>query len=180
VLMFLLISLPLARMIYGRFCPPEQRWREEDHRGFRLGVLWFVAATVVVTALTLAAAWWQPHAGWWRLMVGHAALAIFGSLAGWMSLYLVGLLGTVAFRRNAMGFGDVKFLAPIGAFLGPVGVFYTFFFAAVVGSMVGLPMRLLAARREIPFGPWLAIGAVLALVWGPQVHQWLFSQFRLG
>jgi leader peptidase (prepilin peptidase)/N-methyltransferase len=180
VLLFLMVSLPLARAIYGHFCPPEQRWREEDHQGFRLGVLWFVAATVMTTAVVLLVAWWQPGSGWWRLGVGHAALAIFGSLAGWMSLYLVGLLGTIAFRRNAMGFGDVKFLAPIGAFLGPIGVFYAFFFAAVVGTIVGLPMRLLAARREIPFGPWLAVGAVLALVWGPQVHYWLFSQIRLG
>jgi len=79
-----------------------------------------------------------------------------------------------------MGFGDVKFLAPIGAFLGPVGVLYAFFFAAMVGTVVGLPMRLLASRREIPFGPWLAVGAVLALIWGPTLHQWLFSQVRLG
>lgn len=179
-LLFLMASLPLARVIYGRFCPPEQRWRDEDHHGFRLGVLWFVAATTFVTAVILLLAWWQPGQGWWRLAVGQGALAIFGSLAGWMSLYVVGLLGTIAFRRNAMGFGDVKFLAPVGAFLGPIGVLYAFFFAAVVGTMVGLPMRLLAARREIPFGPWLAVGTVIALVWGPQVHQWLFSQIRLG
>lgn len=182
VLGLLSLSLPLAKYIYGRFCPPEQRWRDEDHRGFRIGVLWFMAATLVPTVALLVLVWWQPGGadGWWRMCAGHGALALFGSLVGWMSLYLVGLLGTIAFRRNAMGFGDVKFLAPIGAFLGPIGVLYAFFFAAMVGTVVGLPMRLMANRREIPFGPWLAVGAVLALVWGPSLHHWLFAQVRFG
>jgi leader peptidase (prepilin peptidase) / N-methyltransferase len=183
VLLVLALSLPLARTIYSRFCPPEQRWSEADHRGFRLGVLWFMGATVVSTLLVLTLVWWQPGGevgGWWRQCAGHGALALFGSLVGWLSLYLVGLIGTIAFRRNAMGFGDVKFLAPIGAFLGPIGVLYAFFFAAMVGTVVGLPMRLLASRREIPFGPWLAVGAVLALLWGPTLHHWLFSQVRIG
>ncbi len=179
VLLFLVLSLPLAKVIYGRFCPPEQRWRDEDHQGFRVGVLWFMAATGVSTAALLALVWWQPggdDGGWWRMCAGHGALALFGSLVGWLSLYVVGLVGTIAFRRNAMGFGDVKFLAPIGAFLGPIGVLYAFFFAAMVGTVVGLPMRLLASQREIPFGPWLAVGAILALLWGPELHAWLFSQ----
>lgn len=183
VLLVMALSLPLAKVIYSRFCPPEQRWSEADHRGFRLGVLWFMGATAVSTLLILVLVWWQPGGdagGWWRQCAGHGALALFGSLVGWLSLYLVGLIGTIAFRRNAMGFGDVKFLAPIGAFLGPIGVLYAFFFAAMVGTVVGLPMRLLASRREIPFGPWLAVGAVLALVWGPTLHHWLFSQVRMG
>ena len=183
VLLVLALSLPLAKVIYSRFCPPEQRWSEADHRGFRLGVLWFMGATTVSTLLVLMLVWWQPGGevgGWWRQCAGHGTLALFGSLVGWLSLYLVGLIGTIAFRRNAMGFGDVKFLAPIGAFLGPIGVLYAFFFAAMVGTVVGLPMRLLASRREIPFGPWLAVGAVLALLWGPTLHHWLFSQVRIG
>jgi leader peptidase (prepilin peptidase) / N-methyltransferase len=181
VLLLLAVSLPLARIVYSRFCPPEQRWSEQDHRGFRVGVWWFMGATASSTLALLLLVAWQPGAGdWWRQCAGHGALALFGSLTGWLSLYLVGLVGTIAFRRNAMGFGDVKFLAPIGAFLGPVGVLYAFFFAAIVGTIVGLPMRLLASRREIPFGPWLAVGALLALVWGPALHGWLFSQIRLG
>jgi leader peptidase (prepilin peptidase)/N-methyltransferase len=177
ILALLALSLPLARLIYSRFCPSDQRWSEADHRGFRIGVWWFMAASVLPFAGLLVLLWLQPGSdGWWRILAGHGALALFGSLTGWMSLYLVGLLGTIAFRRNAMGFGDVKFLAPIGAFLGPVGVLYAFFGAALVGTLVGLPMRLLARRREIPFGPWLAVGAVLALAWGPDLHHWLFSQ----
>lgn len=183
VLLLLAVSLPVAKVIYSRFCSPDQRWSEADHRGFRVGVLWFMAATLVMTLALLVLVWLQPggeRGVWWRQCAGHGALALFGSLTGWLSLYLVGLIGTIVFRRNAMGFGDVKFLAPIGAFLGPIGVLYAFFFAAIVGTLVGLPMRLMASRREIPFGPWLAIGAVLALLWAPALHQWLFSQVRFS
>ena len=96
-------------------------------------------------------------------------------MAGWLSLYLVGLLGTLAFKRNAMGFGDVKFLAPIGAFLGPIGVVYAFFAAALVGTIISVPMRLLKESREIPFGPYLAIGSLMVLYGGPRLHHWLFQ-----
>ena len=182
VLLALALSLPLAKYIYSQFCPPEQRWDEASHQGFRTGVLWFMVATIPACAVVLGLVIVQPGGdhGWWQMCAGHGALAIFGSLTGWMMLYVVGLLGTIAFRRNAMGFGDVKFLAPMGAFLGPIGVAYAFFFAAIVGTIVGLPLRSLASKREIPFGPWLAVGAILALIWAPDLHQWLFSQIKFG
>ncbi len=174
----LLASLPLARWVYSSFCPPEQRWGELDHRGFRIGVLWYIAVTVPPTLAVLALVYFQPGGpnGWWIMCASQGAMAIYGSLIGWLSLYCVGLLGTMAFRRNAMGFGDVKFLAPVGAFLGPIGVLYAFFGAAIVGTLVGLPMRLLHKQREIPFGPWLAVGAVLALLYGPELHRLLLGR----
>jgi leader peptidase (prepilin peptidase)/N-methyltransferase len=127
----------------------------------------------------LVLTWLQPggEKGWWIWFVGQGALAVYGSLVGWLSLYVVGLLGTIAFRRNAMGFGDVKFLAPVGAFLGPIGVLYAFFAAAIVGTLVGLPLRLLRKQREIPFGPWLAVGAILALLFGADMHRLLIGNF---
>jgi leader peptidase (prepilin peptidase)/N-methyltransferase len=173
----LLLSLPLARVVYSRFCPESQRWDDDDHRGFRVGVWWFAAASLLpLLALGVLVAW-RPGGdlGGWPALAAHLAQATAGSLLGWMSLYLVGLLGTIAFRRNAMGFGDVKFLAPIGAFLGPVGVVYAFLAAAVIGTAVGLPLRLLRERREIPCGPYLALGALAMLFAGPAVHHWVFG-----
>jgi leader peptidase (prepilin peptidase)/N-methyltransferase len=175
VLAVLLASLPLARWIYSTACPPSERWRDEDHRGFRLGVLWFVAVTALAAA-SLAALALTADGRPARLLASiQFGQALLGSCAGWCSLYLVGLIGTLAFRKNAMGFGDVKFLAPIGAFLGPIGVLYAFFGAAVAGSIIGLPMYLLHRRRQIPFGPYLAIGTVLAVVAGPRLHAWVFA-----
>ncbi len=172
-LVALLASVPLARWIYSSFTA-NAPWSDEDHRGFRLGVWWFAACTVVHLLAFAALVLIQPGT-WWVLGSVIFGQAILGSLAGWFSLYVVGFLGTMAFRRNAMGFGDVKFLAPIGAFLGPVGVLYAFFGAAIVGTVIGLPMRLFKSTREIPFGPYLAIGALLALIFGRRVHEQLFA-----
>jgi leader peptidase (prepilin peptidase)/N-methyltransferase len=170
----LLASLPLARRIYGQLLPEAQRWSDADHRGFRWGVLVFCAALALSGGALAAVVALRPGT-WWVPLAVEGALAVLGSLAGWMSLYLVGLVGTVVFRRNAMGFGDVKFLAPIGAFLGPVGVLYAFFVADIIGTVLGLPMRLLASRREIPFGPYLALGAVVVMFAGAGLHRLLFS-----
>jgi len=177
-LVMLLLTVPLAKWIYSSFCPEGERWRPEDHRGFRVGVLWFAAVTALTSFfLMLLVMAGTPIT---LSLAGGLGQALLGSLAGWWSLYAVGLLGTMAFRRNAMGFGDVKFLAPIGAFLGPVGVMYAFLGAATVGAVVGLPMYVLTKRSQIPFGPYLALGSVLALAFGPQVHQWLFAGFFHG
>ncbi len=179
VLLFLLLSLIPAHWIYRRFSARDQPWSEEDQRGMRIGIWWFCACTLVAMLALALVVWLQP-APWWPWLALQLAQALFGSLAGWLSLYLVGLIGTLAFRRNAMGFGDVKFLAPIGAFLGPVGVLYAFFAAALIGALVSLPMRLLGGGREIPFGPYLAAGSLLVLVGGPYVHQWLFGALLRG
>ncbi|HYE04320.1 MAG TPA: prepilin peptidase [Planctomycetota bacterium] len=184
-LAFLALSLPLARRIYSTYCPLPWRWSDDDHRGFRIGVLWFMGATVPPAAIALALVWATPlptaagdgASGAVARLAGaaHLANAVLGSLAGWLSLYLVGLIGTVAFRRNAMGFGDVKFLAPVGAFLGPIGVIYAFSLAAVCGAVIGIPMRLLARQREIPFGPYLALGALASALFAPALHRWLLD-----
>jgi len=178
-LILLAASVPLARWVYSSFCPEEQRWRPEDHKGFAIGVWWFIAVSVVhlvaLSALALVAPDPGPAATPWFAAAIQATVAVLGSLIGWCSLYLVGLLGTVASRRNAMGFGDVKFLAPLGAVIGPTGVLYTFFLASVIGALVGLPRRVMGKGREIPFGPFLALGAVLAAVFGPQIHAFVFG-----
>lgn len=175
-IVLLVLSLPVARWIYTRFTA-EAPWSAADHRGFRVGVLWFAAVSAVQTAV--AAGLLAIGGGsWWMLAGLLLGSAVLGSLAGWWSLYLVGLLGTAAFKRNAMGFGDVKFLAPLGAMLGPVGVLYAFLVAAVVGSLVGLPLRLMG-RREVPFGPYLAVGVLVVLAGGPSLHAWFWGRFPL-
>jgi leader peptidase (prepilin peptidase) / N-methyltransferase len=169
----LLLSLPLAKQIYSCFVPADQVWRPEDHRAFRIGLLWFLISLLPAVAVVLIAALWSGEA------LGHVRIwcclglsrAILGSLAGWLAPYLIGLLGTMAFRRNAMGYGDVKFLAPIGAVVGPIGVIYTVFGAALVGTLIGVPLRLLGRGPEIPFGPYLALGAVFAACFGAWANQ---------
>ena len=82
---------------------------------------------------------------------------------------------SIVIPRDAMGFGDVKFLACIGAFLGWKAVLFTIGAASAIGSVAGLGL-ILAGRRDasgrIPFGPYLALGALLWMAAGPELIAW--------
>ncbi|MBN1587496.1 MAG: prepilin peptidase, partial [Candidatus Omnitrophica bacterium] len=67
--------------------------------------------------------------------------SMMGILAGGGSLYLIGVIGEIIYRKEAMGGGDVKFLAMVGSLLGWQGVILIFFLAPLFGSVVGLIMR---------------------------------------
>ncbi|MBM4144039.1 MAG: prepilin peptidase [Lentisphaerae bacterium] len=99
-----------------------------------------------------------------------AAWALAGAALGWGVLWLIAVLGGMLFRKEAMGFGDVKLLGAIGAFLGWRAVLFTIVASSFVGSLVGLTLVLLKRRRmqsRIPYGPYLAMAAVLWILWGP-------------
>jgi leader peptidase (prepilin peptidase)/N-methyltransferase len=80
--------------------------------------------------------------------------------------------------REVMGFGDVKLLAAIGSFLGWRGVLFALFAGATLGSVVGV-FGALIGRREwsarIPFGPYLALGAMFWLAAGPACLRWYWE-----
>ena len=78
----------------------------------------------------------------------------------------------IVIPREAMGFGDVKFMACIGAFIGWKGVLFTLVAASSIGAVIGL-FTIAIGRREwsakIPFGPYLSLGALLWVFFGPQL-----------
>jgi leader peptidase (prepilin peptidase)/N-methyltransferase len=83
----------------------------------------------------------------------------------------------VVVPREAMGFGDVKFMLTLGAFLGWPGALFSIAAGSVIGAVAGV--LLLAFRRldeagRIPFGPYLAAGALLWVAAGPVVLGWLW------
>lgn len=78
----------------------------------------------------------------------------------------------VMLPREAMGFGDVKFLACIGAFLGWKGALFSLFAGSMVGALVGVALVIATRGRSggrIPFGPYLALGSVLWVFAGPEM-----------
>jgi len=77
--------------------------------------------------------------------------------------------------REAMGRGDLKFLASIGAFLGWRAVLFSIFGGSLVGSVVGLVTLIVGKRvwsSKLPFGPYLAFGALVWLFFGPDFIEW--------
>jgi len=94
---------------------------------------------------------------------------------------ITGTLESMVIPREAMGFGDVKFLACIGAFLGWQAVLFTIFSSSIIGCAGGVAGILLArgkARTILPFGPYLALGAALWLFGGREWTAWYFLQFQ--
>ncbi|MCS6970525.1 MAG: prepilin peptidase [Planctomycetota bacterium] len=173
-------SLPLARYVYGHCV--QERWDERDHRALVRGAWWFGGCLAAWTLLGCAALLWLPFPparGLWdaQALFAQALLqAVLGALTGWWLPWLVAVLGSAAFRRNAMGYGDVKLFAALGAFLGPLGTLVAFLAAILVGTLVGIPARLLGAGRELPFGPALAYGTALAIAAGPWLWPWLWAR----
>ncbi|MEO5717410.1 MAG: A24 family peptidase, partial [Chthoniobacterales bacterium] len=88
---------------------------------------------------------------------------------------IAGVVRELQIPREAMGRGDLKFLAAIGAFLGWRAVLCSIFAGSLLGSLVGLT-SMVAGRRawsaKIPFGPYLALGALLWMFFGPQLLDW--------
>ncbi len=82
----------------------------------------------------------------------------------------------IVIPREAMGLGDVKFMAAIGAFLGWEGAVFSLMASAIIGSIVGLTLVLLRRRdmsSRIPYGPYIALAAVLWLFKHDAILRWL-------
>lgn len=100
--------------------------------------------------------------------------AAIGAVAGFLVLWGVGRLGEWAFRKPAMGGGDMKMMAMIGAFLGPVGAMLTIFLGALTGSLVFGPVSLKTGKL-VPFGVFLALGAAVTFLAGDALVDWYAS-----
>ena len=96
-----------------------------------------------------------------------------GLAMGWGILWSIGKLGSIIFRKPAMGFGDVKLIGAMGAFLGWQAVLFTIIGSSLVGSVVGISLVVGRCKRmqsRIPYGPYLALAALLWIFWGQ--HWW--------
>ena len=100
-----------------------------------------------------------------------------GLAAGFLGLWALSWLATKAFKKEAMGFGDVKLLGAIGAFFGPVAVLFTVVVSSFVGAFVGGVLILrgkakLGGLTAVPYGPFLALGVLAWMFWGPRIVNW--------
>ncbi len=90
--------------------------------------------------------------------------SFFGMVFGFVSLYLLGVLGKIAYKKEAMGGGDLMLLMFIGAFLGWKLTVAAFFLAPVFGSLVGVPKLLMKKQDTIQYGPFLVLAAFVCVM----------------
>jgi len=123
------------------------------------------------TVIGLAFAFAPGTIGWKR--------ALLGAALGFGLLWLVAVLGKMAFRKEAMGGGDIKMMMMVGAFLGPVGVLLTIFLGALLGTIIFTPISLKTGKL-VPFGIFLALGAAVTEPWGEAMVRWYVTSFLGG
>jgi len=103
--------------------------------------------------------------------------SLIGLAAGSLGLLLIAKMATLAFRKEAMGMGDVFLLAAMGANLSLPCLLLAFFIAVFVGSAAGallMALRLKGRRDEVPFGPMLVVGTYVAMLFGePLIRSYL-------
>lgn len=96
--------------------------------------------------------------------------AVIGAAAGYLSLWSVYWIFKWATGKEGMGYGDFKLLAAIGAWLGWQMLPLTILLSSLVGAVIGVAMIVFAGRGRsipIPFGPYLAVAGMIALLHGP-------------
>ena len=110
-----------------------------------------------------------------NLAVGIDRLVLTGVIGTVVGLWLfdiIALAGSLVFGQTAMGAGDTKLAAMMGAWLGWKYLLLAGFLACALGAFVGggaIALGWLGRRQQMPFGPFLALGAVLTALWGEMI-----------
>jgi leader peptidase (prepilin peptidase)/N-methyltransferase len=99
--------------------------------------------------------------------------SVIGAIVGYTSLWLVYWVFKLLTGKEGMGYGDFKLLAALGAWLGWQMLPLVILLSALTGAVTGVAMIILLGRDRqlpIPFGPYLAVAGLIALLWGPQIN----------
>jgi len=116
------------------------------------------------------------------------AEALFGACVGAGAITIIGWLGEVALKKEAMGFGDTTLMAVVGAALGPGRALLTIFAGALIASVFFLafvyPVMFVRSRRRrvplevplVPFGVFLSPAALFTLLSGDAVIRWYLER----
>jgi leader peptidase (prepilin peptidase)/N-methyltransferase len=130
------------------------------------GILLAPVVSVLVPALHANPAYGRTYVFSHDNLGGPLAASLVGMAVGAAATWLAGVGGKILFKREAMGFGDVKFMAALGGFLGWQPVLLVFFTAPLVGAAVGVIHLLRTGEHHIPYGPFLSFAAFVAMLWG--------------
>jgi Type II secretory pathway, prepilin signal peptidase PulO and related peptidases len=135
---------------------------------------WWYLLAALIGSLVIATLWnggthWQG-----------AYSALLGMAVGGGMIWVVRIAGAWALKREAMGFGDVTFMAMIGAFLGWQPCVFIFFVAPLAGLVIGISRWLLGLGREMPYGPFLSLATLVVVLFWPRFWLWAEPFFELA
>ncbi|HEX7900107.1 MAG TPA: prepilin peptidase [Planctomycetota bacterium] len=174
--LFVLHAWFLSALVVSTFIDLEFRILPDEITlsGILIGLVWSAAfPSILHLGDPMRPRSWDPH-------LAAAGTAAFGAVVGGGSIWGVGFLGKLAFRKEAMGFGDVKFMAMVGAVLGWRGVLLTFMLACLIGSAYGITRWLFTRKMgQVPFGPFLSAGALGMLFGAEAVDRGIQAYFNL-
>lgn len=132
-----------------------------DHRDPLLdGLLWDRGQYAVLTAI-----------GTWETHLRALIASLLGAGIGAATIWIVGIFGKAVFRKDAMGFGDVKYCAMIGALLGWQVAVGTLILASIIGAVAGIVVLIRTRQSRMPFGPYLSLAAALLFLFREQMLQ---------
>ncbi len=135
---------------------------------------WSLAGALLPAAATWVGANSFLPAGWGEPMGGLAAVVV-GYLTGGGLIWGIRIFGTLGFDKEAMGLGDVHILAMAGAVLGWIVPVLAFFIAPFFGLIWAMGLLFRKNQRELPYGPWLSVGVLAAMLWS----KWILSLLGL-
>ncbi len=132
------------------------------------GIVFGLIVSALLPAEMHGVATWQ--AGLLKSAVGLAF--------GFSLLYLVAVIGKFVYKKEAMGFGDVKLMGALGALFGASSIVFILFVSSLLGSVVGVTLMALKKRDlqgRIPYGPFIAAAALIWIFCGSSLRDWYLS-----
>jgi len=111
---------------------------------------------------------------------GNIIASLFGCAMGYSLLFLISLFGKIIFKKEALGYGDVKLAALMGAWLTTDGLFPALFLGYFIGAFLALLLLIFKIKKRgdyIPFGPALSVGALLTLFFGREIINYYLAYF---
>jgi len=161
------------RLIYPFFCKHLMQEESGDDRPVQI----FVLLSLILIGILNSNLIRLPD----HLLKYAIALSasLSGSLVGGGVVYVMGLFGDIVFKKESMGGGDVKLMAMVGAFLGWESALLAFFIAVFLGLIPGIIVKIRTQESAFPFGPSLALGAVISLFWADSIIHWILTGYGL-
>lgn len=134
-----------------------------------------ITKTGIMAGLAInVSGWVMPHHVW---TLASPESSLLGVVVGYGSLWILSTAYLKLTGKHGMGGGDLKMLGLIGAFIGLKAVILTLFIAAALGGLVGVCLLIMGrdAAYKIPFGPYLATGAWISMLWAPVILKTYWS-----